>query len=108
MIYSILLNALKKLTIHYYLILHEYKNTRTGKSKFKNFYILLDSECSNKIVMGRIIQRLGQNKFLMQWNTQAGNITTNIKVEVNFTKPELSAMNVVTWKYHVDDSANGR
>ena len=43
----------------------------------------------------------------MQWHTEAGNITTNIKVEVNFTVPKLSATNVVTWKFHVDDSAKG-
>ena len=32
------------------------------------------------------------------------NITTNLKVRVDFTPPELSAINVVTWKCHVDDS----
>ena len=26
----------------------------------------------------------------MKWHNQSGNITTNIKVEVNFTLPELS------------------
>ena len=41
----------------------------------------------------------------MQWNTQDGNITTNLKVKVDFTLPALIAMNVVTWKCHVDDSA---
>ena len=45
---------------------------------------------------------------LMQWHTLAGNITTNIKVKVDFTLPSLSATNAVTWKYHVDDSAKGR
>ena len=44
----------------------------------------------------------------MQWHTQAGNITTNIKVEVDFTLPALSATNVVMWKCHMDDSAKGR
>ena len=29
----------------------------------------------------------------MQWHTQAGNITTNIKVEIDFTLTELSATN---------------
>ena len=32
----------------------------------------------------------------------------NLKVEVDFTLPVLSATNVVTWKCHVDDSAKGR
>ena len=36
------------------------------------------------------------------------NITTNIKVKVDFTLPTLIAMNLVMWKCHVDDSARGR
>ena len=41
----------------------------------------------------------------MQWQTQAGNITTNLKVEVYFALPALSATTFVTWKCHADDSA---
>ena len=44
----------------------------------------------------------------MQWHTQAGNITTNIKVKVDFTLPALRATNVVTWRCHIDDSVKGR
>ena len=44
----------------------------------------------------------------MQWHTQAGNINTNINVKTDFTLPELSSKNVVTWKFHVDDSNKGR
>ena len=44
----------------------------------------------------------------MQWHTQAGNININIKVEVEFTLPELIATDVVTWKCHVYESAKGR
>ena len=44
----------------------------------------------------------------MQWHTQSGSITTNIKVEVNVTWPELSATNDVTCKCHVNKSAKGR
>ena len=44
----------------------------------------------------------------MQWNTQAGNITTNLKVKIDFILPTNSAMNVVTWNCHMDDSAKGR
>ena len=39
---------------------------------------------------------------------QAGNINTNLTVKVNFTLPELSTMNVVTWICHVYDSSRGR
>ena len=44
----------------------------------------------------------------MQCHTQAGNITTNIKVEVDFTLPELITTNVLTWKCCVNDSSKGR
>ena len=44
----------------------------------------------------------------MQWNKQVGNITTSIKVKVDFTLTELSATDVVTWSFHVDDFAKGR
>ena len=44
----------------------------------------------------------------MQWHTQAGNITTNIKFEVDFTLPALGATNFVTWKCHEHDSDKGR
>ena len=34
----------------------------------------------------------------MKWHTQAGNINTNLKFEVNFTLPALSMTNGGTWK----------
>ena len=45
---------------------------------------------------------------MIQWHTQARNITTNIKFEVDFTLPALSVANTAFWKCHVDDSAKGR
>ena len=44
----------------------------------------------------------------MQWNTQAGNIRTNLKVKIYFNLRTLSATNVLTWRCHVDYSAKGR
>ena len=44
----------------------------------------------------------------MQWYTQTGNTTTNLKVKLYFTFPALSVTNVVTWNFHVDDFAKGR
>ena len=44
----------------------------------------------------------------MQWQTQAGNITTNFKVTVYLTLPTLLATNFMTCKSHVDYSAKGR
>ena len=44
----------------------------------------------------------------MHWNMQAGNITTNINVNIEFTLPELRETKIVTWNYHVDDYTKGR
>ena len=41
---------------------------------------------------------------VMQWHMQVGNITTNLKVIIDFTLPEFSAMEIVTWEYHVHES----
>ena len=79
-------------------------NNRKGRAKSKKFHILLDSGCCSTIVMVRLVKKLGpEEDYPMQWNTQAGNITTNLKVKVDFTLPALIAMNVVRWNYHVDD-----
>ena len=84
-------------------------NTRKGEEKFKNFQIILDSGYSSTIVARRIVGKLNPDKdAVMQWYTQAGNITNDLKVKVYFTLPALSATNIVTWKCHVDESAKGR
>ena len=44
----------------------------------------------------------------MQWHIQASNIPTNLKVKMYLTLLALSATNVLAWKCHVYDSANGR
>ena len=59
--------------------------------------------------MGRLIEKLRLEKdATMQWHTQAGNISTNPKVKIDFTLPTISATNVVTWIFHMDESAKGR
>ena len=99
----------KRFIICLYHILHGCMNTRRGEAKFKNFRILLDSGCSFKIEIGKLVgKRLLGKDAMMEWNTQAESITTNLKVKVYFTLPTLSATNVVTWKFHLDDSAKGR
>ena len=45
---------------------------------------------------------------VMQWNTQSGNITTNLKVKMDVTLTELSATKSLKQNCHVDDSANDR
>ena len=80
-----------------------------GRAKFKNFRILLDSGCSSTIVTKRLVEKLHPGiNAVMQWHTQAGYITTNIKVHVDFTLTTISATNVGTWKCHVDDPAKSR
>ena len=44
----------------------------------------------------------------MQWPTQAGSNTTNLKVKIDFILPELSVKKIVTWNCHVDDSSKSR
>ena len=59
--------------------------------------------------MGRIVTQLSlEEDAWIQWNTQAVNITTALKVEIYFTLPALRATTVVTWNFHVDDSTKGR
>ena len=99
----------KNINIYYSTILHGCINTRINKARLKNFQNLLDSGCSYKIVMIRLVEKLCPEKYaMMQWQTQAGNITTNFKVKVDFTLPALIATKVVTSKCYVDGSDGGR
>ena len=71
----------KNINSHYSPILHECMNTRKVREKFKNFRIILDSVCSSMIVTRRMDEKLCPEKYaVIQWQTQAGNITTNSKV----------------------------
>ena len=45
---------------------------------------------------------------VIQWHTQKGIITTNLKVRIDFTLPKLSATMFLTWNCHVEDSDKGR
>ena len=45
--------------------------------------------------------------YVMQWNTQEGNITTKIKIKIDFTLTEFSATKIVMWEFYVDDPAIG-
>ena len=99
----------KNINSHYYPILHGCMNTRKVRAKFKNFQILSDSGFSSNIVMKRLVEKIYPEKYaVIQWQTQAINITTNFEVKVDFTLPTLITMNVVTWKFHVYESARGR
>ena len=69
----------------------------------------MDSGFSSTIVMTRLVEKLSLEKYaVMKWHTQAGNITTNLKVKVDFILHAISVMNAVTWKCYVNDSAKVR
>ena len=95
----------KNINSHYSPIIDGWMNTRKSRAKFKNLRIILDSGCISTIVMGRLVGKLFPEKYsVMQWTTQAGNITTNFKAKIDFTLPALSAKNFMTWKCHVNYS----
>ena len=84
-------------------------NTQKGRSIFKKFKILWDSGCSSTIETKSIIEKLNTKEYaVMQQNTKAGNITTNLSIKIYFTLSKLSATETVTWNCNVDDSAKGR
>ena len=57
-------------------------NTRKDRAKFKNFRILLYSGFSSTIIMKRLRTKLNPKRdAVMQWYTQGGNITTNIRLK---------------------------
>ena len=58
--------------------------------------------------MGILIQKLTPKEDDMtKWHTQAGSITANLKVRIDFTLPELIVIKIMTWGFNVDDSAKG-
>ena len=76
----------------YYPILHEWMDKYKRKSKFKDFWIWLDIGCSSTIVTRQRLKKLKPKEdAAMQWDTQAGNITTKLKFKIDFTLPEISA-----------------
>ena len=67
-------------------------NTQKGRSKFKEFLILLDSGCSSTILMVSLIEKLNHiEDYAIQWKNKAVNITINLKIEIGFNLPELIA-----------------
>ena len=59
--------------------------------------------------MRRLVKKLCTEKdAMMQCQMHAVNITTYIKVKIDFTLPALSATDGVVWKLYVDDSARTR
>ena len=56
-----------------------------------------------------LVKKLHTDKdAVMQWHMQAGNITINPKIKLDLTLLALRTKHVLTWKCHVDESAEGR
>ena len=50
------------------------------------------------ILMRRLTTRLEITEdYVKQWQTQVGNIITNIKVKIDFTLPEFKSTEIVKW-----------
>ena len=88
----------KNIYIHYPPILHGCMNARRGRAKFKNYLILLDSECSSTIITKIIITNIKTKEdAVMNWNTQAGNISIDLKDKIDLTLPEFSVTKITMW-----------
>ena len=99
----------KNTNIQYSPILHVCINAGRGKAKFKYFLFLLDRGCISMIVMIVLIKKLQLKQILWYNGTRKrGNITTNMKVEIDLTSPEFSATKIMTWDCNVDEYAKGR
>ena len=79
------------MNIHYSPILHGCMNTRRDKARLKCFQILLDSGCIFTTVTRRLIKKSKTKEdVVMKWLMPLVNITTNMKVKIDFTVPEFS------------------
>ena len=75
----------------------------------KKFQILLDNGSSSMTVMGNMTLKIKTKESeKTTWGTQARKFTTSKKVNVDFCLPEFIAMEIVTWKWHVDEYNNGK
>ena len=73
-------------------------NTCRGKANLRTFkyYWILDIGFSSTIIMIKLITKLKTKEYyVMQWQTEAGNITTNLKVEIYFTLPDFIKMRIM-------------
>ena len=59
--------------------------------------------------MGRLIKKLNPKEDAgMKWHTQVGNITTNMRVKIDFTLPGFIVTKIVTCYCHVDEFSKVR
>ena len=94
---------------HYSPIQQGCMNTCSRREKFRNFQILLGSRNSSTNLMGKLTSELKQKQSeTTTCEIQARKFTTSKKVNVYFCLPVFSATKIVSWKFQVDISTNGR
>ena len=80
-------------------------NTRKGKPKPVTIRALLDSGGAGTLVSERYVAKLltskKSNTQPTVWQTPAGPVSTNRKVKVQFTLPEMQDDKLIEWECHV-------
>ena len=80
-------------------------NERLDKAKFCTLRILLESDASSSIEIGKHTQKSRHKKIqLVKWITQGGDFLNTYKSNVELVITELDATKTVTWSSHVNDS----
>ena len=82
-------------------------NTSLGKPEPKTIKVLLDSGASESLVTAEHVKKLrarGSKTKPTTWTTPAGEMTTQSKVKVQFTLPELQENKLIEWNVHVVDN----
>ena len=86
----------KNINSHYYPILHGCINTRKGRAKFKNFRIILDSECSSTSVIGRLVEKLHPENMPWCSGTRRPEISLLI-LRLKYILPYLDLVRRMLW-----------
>jgi len=82
-------------------------NTSLGKPEPVWIKALLDSGASSSVVDKKFTKKLRVKKGeAVQWNTPGGVMTTNQRVKVQFTIPELQDDKLIEWNVHVKEDLN--
>jgi hypothetical protein len=73
-----------------------------NKNKVKTIKVLLDSGSSETLIASNLVARFKKIKTeSTQWDTGAGKLDTNKKVNLYFTLPEFYEKKIITWESHV-------
>ena len=86
-------------------LLYGHMNGRLGKAKFHSIIIIMGSGGSSHILIGKHTNKLcNKHTQPVTWSTQGGEFKTKYTTILEFIHPELDAMKIVTWNFHVGES----